>query len=523
MKIYNEKGITLIVLVITVILMLILAGVAISALTGDGGLFSKTRGAADAFEGASQREAKQIEDLMNEIDGYIGELSIDKKAPSVAKLVISNVTETSFTLTATGKDNVGIEKYEFYIKNSDGSFTLEKTIETQDENVTYDVTGKNLKDTSYIYKLKVYDKAGNSKESGEFVVEQMDTTAPSVATLAVSNITDTGFTLTATGEDERKIAKYEFYIKNDDGSFTLEKTIETSEKTATYVVTGKTPRKTAYEYKVKVYDEAENSKESDVISFGTKGTEIAKVVKVGDYVNYDAGVWTEEDLAKITSSTGNPTLHSTVNDATTGNQTLPTEQGQFGGFELGQSRNTNSTGFTYNETTYNPETAGWRVWNINNGTGVVTLISAGHPETYFNEGKKSSVTSALLKARDCSMYVNKYGTEAHILKGPELATWYNSKFGTSYTITENSGSNSTFWNKEFTSQEPISILNNGSYYWLATAYNSTNMYAISIKKVNNNSGNCAFGVRMLVSLKSDVCVEQNSGDGTLDNPWKIVK
>ena len=71
MKIYNEKGITLIALVITVILMLILTGVAISALTGDGGLFDKTRGAAEAFENASQKEAKQIEDLMNEIDGYI--------------------------------------------------------------------------------------------------------------------------------------------------------------------------------------------------------------------------------------------------------------------------------------------------------------------------------------------------------------------------------------------------------------------------------------------------------------------
>ena len=71
MEIYREKGITLIALVITVILMLILAGVAISALTGDGGLFDKTRGAAEAFENASQKEAKQIEDLMNEIDGYI--------------------------------------------------------------------------------------------------------------------------------------------------------------------------------------------------------------------------------------------------------------------------------------------------------------------------------------------------------------------------------------------------------------------------------------------------------------------
>ena len=520
MKIYDEKGITLIALVITVILMLILAGVAISALTGDGGVFDKTRGAADAFENASQKEAKQIEDLMNEIDGYIGDLAIDKKAPSLAKLTVSNVTETSFTLTATGKDNVGIAKYEFYIKNSDGSFTLEKTIETQDENVTYDVTGKNLKDTSYIYKLKVYDKAGNSKESGEFVVEQMDTTAPSVATLAVSNITDTGFTLTATGEDERKIAKYEFYIKNDDGSFTIEKTIEASEETVTYVVTGKTPRTALYEYKIKVYDEAGNSKESDVISFGAK--RIATVVKVGDYVNYDAGVWTEEDLTKITSSNGNPTLHSTVNDGTTGNQALPTVQGQFGGFELGQSRNTNST--EYSEAG-KPNTAGWRVWNIDSTTGIVTLICAGHTEGYYHASGQSSASINILKNRDCTMYVNDYATEAHILTGQEAATWYNKNFKTNYTIVENgANASSTFFGKTFTTSEPISILANGSRYWFASAYNYNYLYRVrpgsrDVYYDKDDKG----GIRILVSLKSDVLLKPDVGNGSVETPYEIVQ
>ena len=60
MKIYNEKGITLIALVITVILMLILAGVAISALTGDGGLFDKSLKSAEAYEDASQKEENKL-------------------------------------------------------------------------------------------------------------------------------------------------------------------------------------------------------------------------------------------------------------------------------------------------------------------------------------------------------------------------------------------------------------------------------------------------------------------------------
>ena len=171
----GTRGITLIALVITVIVMLILAGVAISVLTDDGGIFEKTRGAAEAYQNAAEREADQLNTLMNEIEQYLSGIPTSKPATKPA----------------------------------------------------------------------------------------------------------------------------------------------------------------------------------------------AQTVKIGDYVNYDAGVWTQEDLNKITSSTGSPTLHSTVNDATTGNQTKPTVQGQFGGFELGQSRNTNSTEYS---TSNKPRTAGWRVWDINSST-----------------------------------------------------------------------------------------------------------------------------------------------------------
>ena len=67
----KEKGITLIALIITVIVMLILAGVAISVLTGGDGLFVKTQSAAEAYEQASQNEADKIQSLMNDIDSYL--------------------------------------------------------------------------------------------------------------------------------------------------------------------------------------------------------------------------------------------------------------------------------------------------------------------------------------------------------------------------------------------------------------------------------------------------------------------
>ena len=68
---------------ITVIVMLILAGVAISVITDDGGLFDKTRGAAEAYENAAQREAQQINDLMNDIDLYLSGLPVVPEKPKM--------------------------------------------------------------------------------------------------------------------------------------------------------------------------------------------------------------------------------------------------------------------------------------------------------------------------------------------------------------------------------------------------------------------------------------------------------
>ena len=67
----KAKGITLVALVITVVIMLILAGVAIAAVVDADGLFSKTRNAAQAYEDAAQKEADDLQKWMNEIDDYL--------------------------------------------------------------------------------------------------------------------------------------------------------------------------------------------------------------------------------------------------------------------------------------------------------------------------------------------------------------------------------------------------------------------------------------------------------------------
>lgn len=72
----GQRGVTLVALVITVIVMLILAGVAISALTANDGLFQKTSKAADLYNTASQDEKDKMDHLEDYIDEKFRQLNI---------------------------------------------------------------------------------------------------------------------------------------------------------------------------------------------------------------------------------------------------------------------------------------------------------------------------------------------------------------------------------------------------------------------------------------------------------------
>ena len=56
-KLKESKGITLIALVITIIVLLILAGVTIATLTGDNGILTKTNNAKAQTDEVAEREA----------------------------------------------------------------------------------------------------------------------------------------------------------------------------------------------------------------------------------------------------------------------------------------------------------------------------------------------------------------------------------------------------------------------------------------------------------------------------------
>lgn len=69
----SNKGITLVALVITIIILLILAGVSIATLS-DSGLFQKAKDAKTESENAATAENTTLKDYENWVGNYIDEL-----------------------------------------------------------------------------------------------------------------------------------------------------------------------------------------------------------------------------------------------------------------------------------------------------------------------------------------------------------------------------------------------------------------------------------------------------------------
>lgn len=64
----GEKGITLIALAITIIVLLILAGISITALNGDSGVLGQAKNASIANYNASSNESSKLSDFQQSLD-----------------------------------------------------------------------------------------------------------------------------------------------------------------------------------------------------------------------------------------------------------------------------------------------------------------------------------------------------------------------------------------------------------------------------------------------------------------------
>lgn len=96
MIVKNEKAITLIVLVITIILLLILSGVAITTLMGENGILNKAQNAKDEYELAREKEQKVLDSYGSILiaDNDSSQLTISvKELKQLIKDEIENVSK----------------------------------------------------------------------------------------------------------------------------------------------------------------------------------------------------------------------------------------------------------------------------------------------------------------------------------------------------------------------------------------------------------------------------------------------
>ena len=73
----KEKGITLVALVVTIIVLLILAGVAINLTIGQNGIFTRAQNATKAWDEASTNESEQMNDFTDTYDEVVQNLGLN--------------------------------------------------------------------------------------------------------------------------------------------------------------------------------------------------------------------------------------------------------------------------------------------------------------------------------------------------------------------------------------------------------------------------------------------------------------
>ena len=93
MKIKNEKGITLIALVVTIVVLLILAGVSVNAIFNDNGIIKRAQEAQNKMDEAQQNDLTALNELNNWLDNSVkGNTSGDTEVTELKKQITNDET-----------------------------------------------------------------------------------------------------------------------------------------------------------------------------------------------------------------------------------------------------------------------------------------------------------------------------------------------------------------------------------------------------------------------------------------------
>ena len=131
----NNKGITLIALVITIIVLLILAGVSIAMLTGQNGILTQASTSKDKTAAAEVAERVNMELNVQLSRAMAGESfnTAEDIVKNIGTLkgctVVANSTATTLTITVSGADNLLNSKVATLTKDStSGNWAVTTTV-----------------------------------------------------------------------------------------------------------------------------------------------------------------------------------------------------------------------------------------------------------------------------------------------------------------------------------------------------------------------------------------------------------
>ena len=196
-----NSGITLIALVITIIVLLILAGVSIAMLTGQNGILTQAQNAKTTNENKSAEEKVKLAIMAAKSQSTDGSLELDKLTTEVTTNYGGQVDGTAFPVTVT------IDGKSFTV-DSDGNVELAGSKpQITNPKVTTDAAGQNAATSNTAEGTTLYITFGATLENGTITkVVDNDGNKEMTASNGIYSkaVTENGkytFTITGTGEN----------------------------------------------------------------------------------------------------------------------------------------------------------------------------------------------------------------------------------------------------------------------------------------------------------------------------------
>ena len=180
-KLKQNEGITLIALVITIIVLLILAGITINLTLGQDGIITKAQEAGKNYQEAEKNEQDQLAGLIQQTEGILNSATINgsysvKKKVNSPKIAGSGLTAVE--ITQEGKlVNADTTKEEWY--SYDGSTNHWANAKTQDGSMfvwiprfAYKINADKSIDVVFLQGTSKLDSNGNDVTSSSYVDEK---------------------------------------------------------------------------------------------------------------------------------------------------------------------------------------------------------------------------------------------------------------------------------------------------------------------------------------------------------------